>query len=155
MFKSKNHYIEYKTYTQKPFDCECCGTCYPEGEKIIYNDKEIYQKYDDGHMYGSQTEDTIVNCVVERFKEVYLEDLNQYFNEKNRLKYAREHIGAHVSLNEDNWLEYKKNLFNLCVNSIDSLKLKKDFPETIEYELKMIILWIEYIMSVKIDLKLN
>ena len=58
-----------------PFDCDCCGSCFPEEEMItlcvdVGDEHLIHHKYFDGHMSGSETEWDIA----ERMRDVLLRE---------------------------------------------------------------------------------
>ena len=57
--------LTFKEYHEPTFDCECCGTCYPEHWtiSIAKDDGEEYILYEldhDGHMGGFRTDGDIL-----------------------------------------------------------------------------------------------
>lgn len=75
----------YEKYYKDAYACECCGPCFPEGERVYFNGKEIWEKYFDGHMYARQSGellDELINGLLAEIKEQGLgEDYAEYFKE--------------------------------------------------------------------------
>ena len=64
--------VYYEKYYEDVYECECCGPCFPEGERVYFNGKEIWEKYSDGHMYARQSGellDALINGLLAEIKE--------------------------------------------------------------------------------------
>ena len=78
--------VYYEKYYEDVYECECCGSCFPEGERVYFNGKEIWEKYHDGHMYARQSGellDALINGLITEIKEQglgedYAEDFEEY-----------------------------------------------------------------------------
>lgn len=78
--------VYYEKYYEDVYECECCGSCFPEGERVYFNGKEIWEKYSDGHMYARQSGellDALINGLITEIKEQglgedYAEDFEEY-----------------------------------------------------------------------------
>lgn len=60
--------LTFEEHYEPPFDCDCCGTCYPEHWTISlskdgYADYLLWEFDVDGHMGGYQTEGCIVTLM--------------------------------------------------------------------------------------------
>jgi hypothetical protein len=77
--------VYYEKYSEDVYECECCGSCFPEGERVYFNGKEIWEKYYDGHMYGRQSGellDALINGLLTEIKKQKLGDyFESYFKE--------------------------------------------------------------------------
>lgn len=62
----------FEEHHEPPFDCDCCGTCYPDHWTISLESdgqRVLLWEYDhDGHMGGYQTE----GCIVTRMRDALL-----------------------------------------------------------------------------------
>ena len=112
--------VYYKKYYEDVYECECCGPCFPEGERVYFNGKEIWEKYSDGHMYGRQSGDlldALINGLLAEIKEQGLgEDYAEYFG-----KYCVDTIKeimmvAENAMEDEGYME----LFCVCVKHIIS-----------------------------------
>ena len=91
--------------THPPFDCDCCGSCFPEEEKITLcvdgaEGHLIYHKYSDGHMGGSETD----GCLIERMRDALL---LEYTDKDTGGDYQRQSILDSY----EQCKEYAENLF--------------------------------------------
>lgn len=60
--------LVYEEHYEPPFDCDCCGLCFPEHWTISlvkdgYADHLLWEYDHDGHMGGYQTEGCIVTLM--------------------------------------------------------------------------------------------
>ena len=122
--------VYYEKYYEDVYECECCGSCFPEGERVYFNGKQIWEKYSDGHMYTRQSGellDALINGLLAEIKEQGLcEDYAEYFG-----KYCVDPIKeimmvAESAMDEEGYME----LFCVCVKHIigngAEVKLKID-----------------------------
>ena len=112
--------VYYERYYEDVYECECCGSCFPEGERVYFNGKEIWEKYSDGHMYARQSGellDALINGLLAEIKEQGLSDgYAEYFG-----KYCVDTIKeimmvAGSAMAEEGYME----LFCVCVKHIIS-----------------------------------
>lgn len=108
----------YEKYYEDVYECECCGSCFPEGERVYFNGKEIWEKYSDGHMYARQSGDlldALINGLLAEIKGQWLgEDYAEYF-EKYCVDTIKEIMRvAESAMDEEGYME----LFCVCVKHI-------------------------------------
>jgi len=112
--------VYYEKYYEDVYECECCGSCFPEGERVYFNGKEIWEKYSDGHMYARQSGellDALISGLINEIKEQGLGDgYAEYFG-----KYCVDPIKeimmvAESAMEEEGHME----LFCVCVKHIIS-----------------------------------
>lgn len=108
----------YEKYYEDVYECECCGSCFPEGERVYFNGKEIWEKYSDGHMYARQSGellDALINGLLAEIKEQGLsENYAEYF-EKFCVDPIKEIMGIAESVMEE---EGRMELFCVYVKHI-------------------------------------
>ena len=112
--------VYYEKYYEDVYECECCGSCFPEGERVYFNGKEIWEKYHDGHMYARQSGDlldALINGLLAEIEEQGLGDgYVEYFG-----KYCVDTIKeimmvAENAMEDEGYME----LFCVCVKHIIS-----------------------------------
>ena len=110
--------VYYERYSEDVYECECCGSCFPEGERVYFNGKQIWERYSDGHMHTRQSGellDALIDGLINEVKEQGLGDyFESYFNE-----YCVDHIKeimrvAGRAMEEEGYME----LFCVCVKHI-------------------------------------
>lgn len=110
----------YEKYYEDVYECECCGSCFPEGERVYFNGKEIWEKYSDGHMYARQSGellDALINGLLAEIKEQGLgEDYAEYFEEYCVYPIKEIMRVAESAMDEEGYME----LFCVCVKRIIS-----------------------------------
>ena len=110
----------YEKYYEDVYECECCGSCFPEGERVYFNGKEIWEKYSDGHMYARQSGellDALINGLLAEIKEQGLgEDYAEYFKEFCVYPIKEIMRVAGSAMAEEGYME----LFCVCVKHIIS-----------------------------------
>lgn len=127
-----------------PFDCEDCGTCYPEGLYIQYNNDVIWEKYADGHTSGNMSEDTIVNTILNKWYENAQEKINASHTEEKRIEWNKKNPGNAVARTTQSWLEDKEYNMSFMHTSFENLKRDCDnLPYNEARQVKMIALWLE------------
>lgn len=140
------------TTSEEPFECEDCGTCYPEGLYIAYNDEVIWESYSDGHMSGHETEETILECILSKMYENTLLQHEEEKSEKARLKWNKDNPGNAIGVSQQSWKEFQENCFYHNKESIEEVKINSaHLPYDKELQVKMIALWIEYSTGEKIQ----
>ena len=110
----------YEKYYEDVYECECCGSCFPEGERVYFNGKEIWERYSDGHMYARQSGEllnALINGLITEIRKQGLGDgYAEYFG-----KYCVDTIKeimmvAENAMEEERYME----LFCVCVKGIVS-----------------------------------
>lgn len=129
---------------EPPFDCECCGTCYPEGLIIKYNGIVIWEKFSDGHYSGHQTQESILNTIVDKWTSDALEKVTLESSEDSRHKWNEQHPGNAIALTPDSWAQYHSHAKSYY---LDSAQIIKENCQKLPYDdilqVKMIALWLE------------
>ncbi len=96
--------------TDPAFDCECCGWCFPEGVRVHYNEELVWERFSDGHMYGHQTEEPLIHCLVSAWKRVHEQQLAQKYTEEARHAWNKNHPGNGIARTPQSWEEeYQKS----------------------------------------------
>lgn len=110
----------YENYYEDVYECECCGSCFPEGERVYFNGKQIWEKYSDGHMYARQSGellDALINGLLAEIKEQGLgEGYAEYFKEFCAYPIEEIMMVAESAMDEEGYME----LFCVCVKRIIS-----------------------------------
>lgn len=139
--------------TGEPFECDDCGTCYPEGMYICVDDVVVWEKSTDGHYSGHQTENSISECILNHIKDTYLAMTDNHFTEDARLQWNKNHPGNAVASSPESWLEYKQESIAILENSLERLTENcKILPYTEHLQVKMIALWLEEEFGEKIQI---
>jgi hypothetical protein len=142
-----------KTYDE-PFDCEDCGTCYPEGLYIEFNGAVVWEKFSDGHYSGHQTEDSILNTMLNKW---YQDKLNQHEymkSEEQRLNWNKMYPGNAVARTPESWLKYQNENFSYIQESMDNIRNNcKNLPNNEILQTKMIALWFEFETGENFDIQ--
>ena len=110
--------VYYEKYSEDVYECECCGSCFPEGERVYFNGKEIWEKYSDGHMYTRQSGellDALINGLLAEIKEQGLSEKYAEYFEKFCVDPVKEIMGIAESVMEE---EGRMELFCVCVKHI-------------------------------------
>ena len=110
----------YEKYYEDVYECECCGSCFPEGERVYFNGKEIWEKYSDGHMYARQSGellDALINGLLTEIKKQKLGDYFESYFKKYCVDSLKEiMMVAESAMDEEGYME----LFCVCVKRIIS-----------------------------------
>lgn len=137
------HFKVVKTYDE-PFDCEDCGTCYPEGLYVQYNGVVVWEKYSDGHYSGNQTEDTILNTILAKYVSDCNEELDLQLSEEKRHEWNKNHQGNAIARTPESWREYHESNRAYITDTEESIKEDcQNLPYDEVLQVKMIALWIE------------
>lgn len=126
------------------FDCECCGSYHSE-EKDIYIDNElVWRQYNDGHIHGYQTEDSLVNSVLNAWNCLQLKIIDDNYTEQSRHAWNKKYVGNSIASTAELWLDTKKSLLEIHRENLAEIKKDCDnLPYNELLQLKMIALWIE------------
>ena len=112
--------VYYEKYSEDVYECECCGACFPEGERVYFNGKEIWKKYSDGHMYARQSGellDALINGLLTEIRKQGLGDGYAEYFEKFCVYPIKEIMRvAGSAMAEEGYME----LFCVCVKHIIS-----------------------------------
>ena len=110
----------YEKYYEDVYECECCGSCFPEGERVYFNGKQIWERYSDGHMHTRQSgelPDALINGLINEIKEQGLgEDYAEYFEKFCVYPIKEIMMVAESAMDEEGYME----LFCVCVKRIIS-----------------------------------
>lgn len=110
----------YERYSEDVYECECCGSCFPEGERVYFNGKEIWDKYSDGHMHtrkSGELLDALISGLLAEIKEQGLgEDYAECFEEFCAYPIKEIMRIAESTMDEEGYME----LFCVCVKCIIS-----------------------------------
>lgn len=132
-----------KTYDE-PFDCEDCGTCYPEGLYIEYDDVVVWEKSSDGHYSGYQTEESILDCIMNKWYNDLLIMHEENKSEEKRMEWNRNYPGNAIATTKESWQEYHNESFEYVKDSLETIKKNcENLPYDEELQVKMIALWIQ------------
>lgn len=85
----KTNMIIISKIQEEPFDCPCCGSCFPTGMNITFNDTIIWKQYSDGHMHSEETELSILDSILNFWKQLQDNNLNEQFTEEKRFAWAK------------------------------------------------------------------
>lgn len=110
--------VYYEKYSEDVYECECCGPCFPEGERVYFNGKEIWEKYSDGHMYARQSGellDALINGLITEIRKQGLGDYFESYFKEYCVDYLKEIMEIAESAMED---EGRMELFCVCVKHI-------------------------------------
>lgn len=137
----------------KSFDCECCGPCYPEGIFIYYNNELIWEKYSDGHYSGHETEDSIVNTILNKWRENSNAEILLASNEENRNDYNVKHPGNSIAKTPESWKDYHHSTQEYVDTMYDVFQEHcVHLPSNESLQVKMIALWLEEELGNKIHI---
>lgn len=132
-----------KTYDE-PFDCEDCGTCYPEGLYVEYNHVVVWEKFSDGHYSGHQTEESILDCILGKWYNDLVIVNEENKTEEKRLEWNKQHPGNAIAKTKESWQEYHNESFEYVKGSLESIRKNcENLPYEEELQVKMIALWIQ------------
>lgn len=130
--------------TGKSYDCECCGCYSSSGEYIYVNDKMVWERFNDGHMYGHQTEEPLFISVIQGWNEAEIEQINANYTEEARAKWNKKHPGNAIAATPVDWLEQKQQMLKYQEMAVtEVMKNCGNLPYSEILQIKMIALWIE------------
>lgn len=144
-----------KTYSE-PFDCEDCGTCYPEGLYVEYEGVVIWEKFSDGHYSGHQTEDSIPNTILNKWYGDNQNIIELNHSEEKRHDWNKNHPGNGIARTTESWKEYKNSQFKYLQETFNNMKKHfENLPYDDILQIKMIALWLESeteeVFNIKVD----
>lgn len=140
----KKHTLRLVDTYEKPFTCEDCGTCYPEGLYIEFNGEVVWEKFSDGHYSGHQTEDSIVNSILNKWylDQKALHEINK--SEEKRLEWDKEKPRSSIAKTQEGWIEHQNELFSFITDSVETIKQNcENLPYDEKLQARMIALWFE------------
>lgn len=128
----------------KSYDCECCGCYSASGTRVYVNDEMVWEKYFDGHMGGNQTEDSLLNTVLQAWYEQTVYEIELKYSEQSRAQWKKDKPGSSVADHIDSWTEYKAPELKYLKENFDTIKKHcEELPYDELIQVKMIALWIE------------
>ncbi len=138
----------------KLHECDCCGIYSSEGTSVYVDNEMVWEKYSDGHMYGRQTEDSILNCVVNAWLNKNLQETEAAHTEAARHEWNKNNPGNGIARTPESWEEYKNEkvkYYNESVNTI--IENCKILPYNEGLQVRMIAIWIEDVTGEKIEVE--
>ena len=137
----------------KSFDCECCGICHPEGLSIYYNDELIWEKYSDDHYSSHQTEDSILNTILNKWQENSHAEILLASSEEKRNNYNLTSPGNSIAKTPESWAEYHNSTKEYINTMYDIFQEHcTHLPSNESLQVKMIALWLEEELDHKIPI---
>ena len=131
---------------EESFDCECCGSCYPEGIKIEYNGEMIWESYSDGHMYHRQTESSILEAILSKWASDAIQSITSNYTEEKRIQWDKKYPGNGngIARTIESWNECKKNEIDDVETCLELVRSScENLPSDNIIAIEMIALWIE------------
>ncbi len=125
-------------------ECECCGMYSAEGIFVFANNVLIWKKYSDGHMYGNQTEDSILSTMLKFWEENEMTKIAIESSDQARIDWNKNYPGNGIARTVESWKEYnqeKENNVKAIVQSVKQSCSVLPYDETLQ--VKMIALWLE------------
>lgn len=125
-------------------ECECCGTYSAEGIFVLADENLIWKKYSDGHMYGEQTEESILDSILNCWEEIQLNKINKESTEEARIDWNVKHPGNGIARTEESWKQYNQEKVDYLKETLSRVRESCDkLPYSEVLEVKMIALWLE------------
>ncbi len=125
-------------------ECECCGTYSAEGFFVFADDNLIWKKYSDGHMYGEQTEESILDSILNYWEEDELNKIKKESTEEARIDWNVKHPGNGIARSEESWKQYNQEKIDYLKETLSRVRESCDkLPYNEVLEVKMIALWLE------------
>lgn len=147
--------MEFKvlTYSGSIQDCDCCGTYSGQGVFVLSDNKLIWERYSDGHMYGRQTEDSILESMLSYMEEVKLEEIEAEHTEDARVLWNKKYPGNGIARTKESWMERKNELVGYVKENISQIRENsKILPYNEVLQVKMILLWAEEVFGDKFSI---
>jgi len=133
-------------------DCECCGSYSGSGTEVYVNDELVWRKYFDGHMGGDQTEESVLNAILNAWNEANIQKIDSDFTEEKRHQWNKDHPGNGIARTSENWAERKKEMLDFQSESLDNVKEScSNLPYDELLQVRMISIWIESFTGEKIQ----
>jgi hypothetical protein len=143
-------------YTEDGFDCECCGSCTPEGISVSVNDVEVWEQYTDNHMSGSRTEAPVSDCLIAGWEQVSRAAIDAHYTEQSRVAWNTKYPGNSVAASPESWAGEKRYAIERFEVDLNEVKEScNQLPYQIELQAKMIALWIESTTGEVIDVVID
>lgn len=138
----------------KWYECECCGSYSSEGIGIYVNDEMVWEKYSDGHMYGRQTEESILESVLNAWNDSRVKMIEENHTEEKRNQWNKDHPGNGIARTPESWEKYKNEMLDYQEGVFDNVKEDcSNLPYDETLQVKMIALWIENVCGEKITIE--
>ena len=129
---------------EEPYDCDCCGTCYPVGLIIQYNGETVWERQFDGHMGGFQTESSILDALISAWVQDQEAQQDAAASEENRLKWNETHPGNAIASSPEQWAAFHNERKPMFESNIKNLRYScQVLPQDETRQVKMIALWFE------------
>lgn len=138
----------------KTYDCECCGCYSASGTRVYVNEEMVWEKYFDGHMAGNQTEDSILNTVLQAWYEQRVYEIEVKYNEQSRKDWDKQYPGNAVAKDLSLWNEHKEQELKFIKEELEQIKHScENLPYDELIQVKMIALWIEAIHGYAVNVE--
>lgn len=147
-----NPIIEYIFTSEEPFYCDCCGNCFPEGFKVLFNGDLVHQYCSDGHLSSEETEGFLIDNLSQSIQNYYIEEINKEHTEEKRIIWNIDHPGNGIARTPESWLEYKNSLIEHIHRSFIRINKKMEYQPTDNIlKIQLFLIWFEDTMCEKID----
>lgn len=144
--------IKINKYSEEEYECDNCGTCYPEGMFIEFNDEKICETHTDGHFSGFFTEKTILDAILDKWHEIEFKKHQESATEEKRIEWNKNHPGNGIARTEESWKEYKNRQLSFLDQNLKNIKSNcENLPYDEILQVKMIALWIENEIREKVN----
>jgi hypothetical protein len=125
-------------------ECDCCGSYSAEGIFVLADKNIIWKKYSDGHMYGEQTEESILDSILTYWEEIQLNQINKESTEEARVDWNLNHPGNGIARTEESWKQYNQEKIDYLKESLSRVREScKNLPYNEVLQVKMVALWLE------------
>lgn len=143
-------------YTEPPFDCECCGSCYPQGTIIQLDGTDIWHAYSDGHMGGFYPEISIEDAVFNAVAESCAKEAQKLGSEKERLSFLEQYPQSVTASSEKAWKEhcFQSGLMTLyAIENARNCVKSSEHPTKEINILKMLALWLDEYLGIEVQVE--
>jgi len=153
-------HLEIESIKESPYDCECCGTCWPEKTLIKANNEVIWFKEFDGHFGANQSEEPLEVCVLNFLKTKWIEKIQEQYTEEARLRYDKSFPLSSVAKTQQSWESDKALSLKYCIDGLDNILStlsKSPAPYDLKAKLMLIEVWVyeEFQEEVSFSIKEN
>lgn len=138
------------------YECDDCGTCYPEETQIFVDDTLVWERATDGHYSGHQTEKSLLDCVLDCFYDSKVAAIEANKTEYEREQWNKKHPGNAVATTTLSWKKYHDEQISFITDEKECVKeCCANLPSEEFLQLRMIALWIEDYSGTEIEVRLE
>lgn len=133
-------------------ECDCCGIYSSEGTSVYVDNELVWERYSDGHLYGRQTEKSILKAIVDAWLQKSLKEIEETCTEECRLDWNKKYPGNGIARTQESWEEYKQEKIKYCLDSVNTIIENCHLlPYNEGLQVRMIALWIEDVTGEHIE----